>query len=282
MVIASSIVEMRSLRNSIAIKSLGFVPTMGFLHEGHLSLIRRARAENDFVAVSIYVNPTQFSEDEDLATYPRDLERDLEFLRKENVDFVFTPKDEELYSTGFQTFVTVKQASQPLEGVSRPSHFQGVSTILAKLFNILSPTRVYFGQKDAQQCVVVQQLILDLNYDISIIVCPIVREADGLALSSRNKYLSPEQRHAAPILFRALSSAKQAVLEGERDGEDLRRLMSNMINAESLAKLDYVSAAHPLSLQELDQIDDSVLLSTAVFFGTTRLIDNILTSEMED
>lgn len=252
---------------------------MGFLHEGHLSLVRRAKAENERVAASIYVNPTQFAPTEDLNSYPRDLERDLRLLAAEGVDLVFTPSDALMYPDDFQTAVTLASVTRPLEGASRPTHFQGVATVVAKLFNIVQPTRAYFGQKDAQQTVVIRQMVRDLNFDIDVVICPIVREADGLAMSSRNAYLNPDQREAATVLYRALQTAKSAFDQGERDGRVLRQLMRDTIAAEPLARMDYVSVAHPLTLTELDTIEKEALCSMAVFVGQTRLIDNLLLPE---
>jgi pantoate--beta-alanine ligase len=249
---------------------------MGYLHEAHLSLVRRARAENDCVAVSVYVNPTQFSPDEDLEEYPRDLQRDLELLDRENVDLVFIPTDAEIYPPGFQTTVNVSNITQVLEGAARPTHFQGVTTVVAKLFNIVQPQRAYFGQKDAQQTVVVRRMVTDLNFNLDIVICPTVREEDGLALSSRNVRLSPEQRRAAPVLFQALSRAKAALEAGERQGDRLRELLTTTIRAEPLARLDYASIADPETLEELEVVEDGALLSMAVFFGDVRLIDNML------
>ncbi len=275
MIITTTIDEVRANRQQDTGLGWGLVPTMGFLHEGHLSLVRRAKIENDRVIVSIFVNPTQFSPTEDLASYPRDLAHDIALLQNEGVDIVFTPAENELYPIGFQTTVTVNQSSKPLEGASRPTHFQGVATVVVKLLNITKPTRAYFGQKDAQQCVVVRQMIHDLNFDVEMVVCPTIREADGLAMSSRNNYLSTDERRAAPVLYRALSAAKAAYLGGERDGQKLRKTMKDLIGSEPLARIDYVSAADPITLGELDQVNNGVLLSTAVFLGQTRLIDNI-------
>jgi pantoate--beta-alanine ligase len=252
---------------------------MGYLHEGHLSLVRRAREENGRVAASIYVNPTQFAPTEDLSSYPRDLERDLALLEAENVDLVFTPSDEIMYPTDFQTTILLSDVTKPLEGASRPTHFAGVATVVAKLFNIIQPDRAYFGQKDAQQAVVLRQMVRDLNFDLELIVCPIVREPDGLAMSSRNKYLSPDERKAALILSQSLQQAQSAFEQGERDANTLRRIMTDLITAEPLARLDYVSAANPNTLVELKQIEEKALLSMAVFIGKTRLIDNLLVSE---
>jgi pantoate--beta-alanine ligase len=276
MITTSSIDEVRQIRWQDPGLTWGLVPTMGYLHEGHLSLVRQARAENDRVVVSIYVNPTQFSPNEDLDNYPRDLANDLRLLKTEGVDLVFAPHDHAMYPPGFQTFVTVMDVSAPLEGASRPTHFRGVTTIVAKLFNIIQPQRAYFGQKDAQQTVVLKQMVKDLNYNLDLIVCPIVREEDGLAQSSRNKYLSPEQRQAAPVLSRAIQAALAAFEAGERDAESLRKIMRAIISEEPLARIDYVSVADPALLEELDTIRDSALFSMAVFFGKTRLIDNLL------
>lgn len=280
MKICKTIVEARAdlsaLRDSALHKRWGLVPTMGYLHEGHLSLVQRARAENDFVAASIFVNPTQFAPDEDLGSYPRDLQRDLALLEQEGVDLAFAPEETALYPPDFQTSVIVSDVTQRLEGASRPTHFRGVTTIVAKLFNILQPDRAYFGQKDAQQVVVVKRMVEDLNFNIQIVVCPIVREVDGLAMSSRNARLRPAERAAAPVLYHALSAARDAIHGGVLDGDDLRELMAAEIAAEPLARLDYVSVAHPKTLQELDQVEKNALLSGAIFVGDVRLIDNIL------
>ncbi len=276
MKVTGDINQVRQIRWARPATSWGFVPTMGYLHEGHLSLVRRAKAENEQTAVSIYVNPTQFAPNEDLASYPRDLARDLALLEAAGVDLVFTPSDGVMYPPGFQTTVTVTALSRPLEGSARPTHFQGVATVVAKLFNIVQPTRAYFGQKDAQQAILLRQMARDLNFNVTIITCPTVREKDGLAMSSRNKYLTPEQRRAATVLYRALNQAKDAWTNGERNGRALRQIMRQTINAEPLARLDYVSAADPATLQELEKVKEEVLLSTAVFFGKTRLIDNVL------
>jgi pantoate--beta-alanine ligase len=257
-------------------KPLGLVPTMGYLHEGHLSLVRRAREACAAVAVSIYANPTQFAPDEDLDTYPRDIPRDKALLEGEDVDLVWIPTNEVIYPDGFQTWVTVEDVTQPLEGAARPTHFRGVSTIVAKLFNAVQPDTAFFGQKDAQQAVVVQRMVADLSYPLEVVVCPIVREADGLAMSSRNTYLNADQRGAATVLYRALTAAKDAYQAGERDGERLRDIMRNTIKAEPLARREYVSCAHPATLEELDQVKGDALFSMAVHVGETRLIDNFL------
>lgn len=274
--VVSDIHQLRQLRWADPGRSWGFVPTMGYLHQGHLSLVRQSKAENQATAVSIFVNPTQFAPTEDLSSYPRDLDRDLALLADCGVDLVFTPTPEQMYPADFQTTVSVQAVSQPLEGAARPTHFQGVATVVAKLFNLVQPNRAYFGQKDAQQAVVLQQMVRDLNFNLDLIICPIVREADGLAMSSRNVYLSPEQRQAATVLYRTLTAVAQTYAAGEQNADRLRHQMQQSIAAEPLARLDYVSVADPLTLQELTQVENRVLFSLAVFFGKTRLIDNWL------
>lgn len=267
--------ELRSTRLGLD-GSVGLVPTMGYLHEGHLSLARQARAECDHVIVSIFVNPTQFGPNEDLSKYPRDLEKDLRLLQTAAVDLVWTPEPETVYPPGFQTWVEVQDMTRPLEGAMRPGHFRGVTTVVAKLFNAVQPHRAYFGQKDAQQAAVIRQMTKDLNFPLEIIVCPTVREPDGLAMSSRNVYLDPGQRKAATVLYRALTAAKNAYNEGERDAERLRQIMKDTIAAEPLAQMQYVSCADYDTLQELETVRGKTLLSMAVFFGKTRLIDNLV------
>jgi pantoate--beta-alanine ligase len=249
---------------------------MGYLHEGHLSLVRRAREECDRVVVSIFVNPTQFAPTEDLAAYPRDLERDLALLSAEGVDLVFTPDVATMYPPGHQTWVQVEEVARLLEGASRPTHFRGVTTVVAKLFNIVRPERAYFGQKDAQQAAVIRRMAADLDFNVTIVVCPIVREADGLAMSSRNVRLGPAERQAATVLFRALNAAGRLLATGERDANLLRNEMQDAVAAEPLARLDYASAADPVTLVELDHVEGDVLLSIAAFVGSVRLIDNLL------
>lgn len=284
MKLVHTISEVRQIRQKHRMERWGLVPTMGYLHQGHLSLVERARQENDWVAATIFVNPSQFAEGEDLSSYPRDVEADLFKLQNAGADLIFIPSNEEMYPPGFQTMVTVNLITKNLEGASRPTHFGGVTTVVAKLFNIFQPNRAYFGQKDAQQTIVLKQLVADLNFDLDLIVCPTVREPDGLAMSSRNAYLNVEQRQAATVLYRALTAAKEAIETGERRGEQVRHLMQKTIEAEPLAKIDYVSVANGRSLQEVEQINGEILLSTAVFFDQTRLIDNIplKLSEMED
>ena len=255
--------------------SVGFVPTMGCLHEGHLSLVKRARKENSTVVVSIFVNPTQFGQSEDFGEYPRDLDRDLEMLEGEKTDIVFVPSEEEMYPDGFNSWVDVEGVTERLEGASRRGHFRGVATVCLKLFNIVQPTRAYFGQKDAQQAVVITRMVNDLNMGLEIVVAPTVRESDGLAMSSRNTYLGPREREAAPVLFQALSLAEGLWRGGERDAAKIRRKMTALIHKEPLARIDYVSIADASTLEELREIDRPALVSLAVEIGKTRLIDNI-------
>jgi pantoate--beta-alanine ligase len=258
---------------------VGFVPTMGYLHEGHLSLVRRARQECSAVVVSIFVNPTQFGPQEDLAAYPRDSERDIALLRNEQVDLLFFPSADEIYPPGFTTYVQVEGLTERLEGTARPGHFRGVTTVVCKLLNIVQPARAYFGQKDAQQAIVVQTMTRDLNLPTEIVVAPTMREPDGLAMSSRNIYLAPHERQAATVLYRALRAAQQRYEEGTRSAEELRETMRRELAAEPLAQPDYISAADPHTLSELEQVGaGGGLLSLAVRIGATRLIDNILLS----
>lgn len=270
-----TLTELRAERLSFAGR-VGLVPTMGYLHEGHLSLVRRAREDCEHVVVSIFVNPTQFGPKEDLSKYPRDLDRDLSLLEPLGVDLIWMPTAEIMYPPGFQTWVEVETITQPLEGSTRPGHFRGVTTVIAKLFNAVQPHNAYFGQKDAQQAAVIRQMTRDLNFPIEIVVCPIVREPDGLAMSSRNVYLDPEQRKAATALSRALQAAKGAYDNGERDAEKLRGKMKEVLATEPLADVQYVSCADHDTLEELDTVTDKTLLSMAVFIGKTRLIDNLV------
>lgn len=270
-----SLPELRKARQSLG-GSVGLVPTMGALHDGHLSLINRARAESDNVAVSIFVNPTQFGPHEDFDAYPRNKEHDLELLEKARVDLVWLPAPESVYPKGYQTWINVEEIGLPLEGKIRPRHFRGVATVVAKLFNAFTPDRAYFGQKDAQQVAVIRRMACDLNFPVEIVTCPTVREPDGLALSSRNAYLDPDERLAAAVLFRALMIAKGRYDAGVRDGAELRTAMTAALRAEPLARQEYVSAADPETLLELNEFPEHVLLSLAVRIGKTRLIDNIL------
>jgi pantoate--beta-alanine ligase len=255
---------------------VGFVPTMGYLHEGHISLVKRAKAENSVSVVSIFVNPTQFGPKEDFKNYPRDTERDLAML-KPFTDAVFMPSDKEMYPDKYNTWVDVSGLTEPLEGASRPGHFRGVSTVVTKLFNIVQPTKAYFGQKDAQQLLVIKKMAADLNMNLEVIACPTVREPDGLAMSSRNTYLTPELRKGAPVLYKALTLARDMALKGEKDAEKIRRDMKALISKEPLAEIVYISIADAFTLKEFEeQMQKPALVSMAVKFGKTRLIDNII------
>ncbi len=275
MQVVKEIDEIRKLRQSLT-GSVGLVPTMGYLHEGHLALVKQARAENSAVVVSIFVNPPQFGSGEDLTTYPRDLHRDLELLEGEKTDIVFIPSDAEMYPSGFSSWVDVEKVTERLEGASRPGHFRGVATVCAKLFNIVQPTRAYFGQKDAQQVIVIKRMVADLNMNLEIVVVPTVRESNGLAVSSRNVYLSPEERQAATVLFKALSLAKQLWQGGEKNADKIRQQMTSLIQKEPLAQIDYVSIANSNTLEELKHINCPALASLAVRIGKARLIDNVI------
>jgi len=274
--VVDTIEELRTARKGLG-EHVGLVPTMGALHAGHLSLVEQARTDNDSVLVTIFVNPTQFAANEDLASYPRGLPRDLAMLRDAGADLVFTPTPKLMYPPDFQTFVEVTGVSMGLEGDHRPNHFRGVATVVAKLFNLTQPDRAYFGQKDAQQVAVISQMARDLNFPLEIVVCPTMREQDGLAMSSRNAYLTPEQRHAAPILYRALKAGRDSFAAGERIPERLRKTMLDILQAEPVAAPEYVSVADATTLRELDEpIVRPALLSMAVQVGKTRLIDNLL------
>ena len=275
MQVINTIAEMRKLRRQLS-EPVGFVPTMGYFHEGHLSLVRQARKENPTVVVSIFVNPTQFGPGEDFQDYPRDLNRDLELLEREKVDIVFVPSEEEIYPRGFNSWVDVEKVTERLEGASRPGHFRGVATICAKLFNIIQPTRAYFGQKDAQQATVIKKMVADLNMNLEIVVVPTVRESNGLAMSSRNTYLNPEERQAATVLFKALSLARELWQGGEKDAGKIRHQMTSLIQKEPLAKIDYVSIVDANTLEELKKIDRPAIVFLAVRIGKTRLIDNVI------
>jgi pantoate--beta-alanine ligase len=275
MQIAKTIAEMKALRTK-SLGSVGFVPTMGYLHQGHLALVKQSRAENSVVIVSIFVNPTQFGPTEDFKSYPRDTERDLAMLRKERTDIVFMPSAEEMYPEGSNSWVEVEKVTDRLEGSYRPGHFKGVATVVAKLFNIVEPARAYFGQKDAQQALVIKKMVADLNMNLEVIVAPTVRESDGLAMSSRNVYLNPQERQAAIVLFKALTLARNRREKGERNAETVRQEMTSLISQEPLAKIEYVSIADAQTLEELSKIDRPALVSLSVRFGKTRLIDNML------
>jgi pantoate--beta-alanine ligase len=272
--IAPTIAKMKQLRQEMA-GPVGFVPTMGYLHEGHLSLVSKAREENASVAASIFVNPTQFGPREDFKSYPRDTGRDMAMLEG-ITDVVFMPPAEEMYPPGFDSWVEVGDITGMLEGAVRPGHFRGVTTVVAKLFNIVQPDRAYFGQKDAQQAAVIKKMVADLDMNLEIIVLPTVREPDGLAMSSRNTYLTPEQRQAATVLYRSLKLAEDMWSQGEQDADRIRREMTGLIESEPLARIDYISIADAVTLKELSQIKPPALVSLAVKFGQTRLIDNVV------
>lgn len=275
MKVVETLNEMWKAREELP-EPVGLVPTMGYLHDGHLSLVKRARKECASVVVSIFVNPTQFGPEEDLEAYPRDIPRDLNLLEAAETDLVWMPTPKVMYPDGYQTWVEVEEVTKPLEGAMRPGHFRGVSTVVAKLFTGVLPQKAYFGQKDAQQVAVIQQMTRDLNFPIEIVVVPTMREPDGLAMSSRNTYLNKEERQAATVLYRALQAAGKAYQSGERDGNALRTIMENTIKAEPFAKIQYVSCADTITLQELDEVTDGALLSMAVYVGKTRLIDNLI------
>jgi pantoate--beta-alanine ligase len=270
-----NLLELRELRASMN-GSFGLIPTMGALHPGHAALVRRAREECSHVGSSVFVNPTQFSPGEDYANYPRSIQRDLDLFESLGVDLVFMPSAEIMYGPGFQTWISVEALGMPLEGECRPGHFRGVATVVAKLFNCFNPDKAYFGQKDAQQVAVLRRMVQDLNYPVELVVCPTVREEDGLAMSSRNAYLTPEERKAATVLYRALGAAKGKYEQGERNAEVLRSVMRSVVRSEPLAYEQYVSAADPDTLCELQTVNASVLLSLAVRIGKARLIDNFV------
>jgi pantoate--beta-alanine ligase len=275
MKIVSTLAELREARGA-AEGSVGFVPTMGFLHEGHLELVRRARAENDVVVVSIFVNPTQFGPSEDFTQYPRDMDRDLALCEREGTDLVFTPGVKEIYPPGCDTWVDVGTVTGPLEGAARPGHFRGVATVVAKLFNMVQPHKSYFGQKDAQQVLVIQKMVADLDMNLKVIVVPTVREPDGLAMSSRNTYLNIDERQAALVLWNSLQLAQKLYAQGQRDANILRQQLRDMISSEPLARIEYVSVANSGTLEEAKMIEACALVSLAVRIGKTRLIDNVL------
>jgi len=276
--VISSVLEMRAAVRELqrAGKSVGLVPTMGALHEGHLSLVRRAKAECDATVATIFVNPTQFAPHEDFSKYPRTLEADLRLLESENCDLVFVPSREEMYPPEASTFVEPPKVAEPLEGVCRPGHFRGVATVVLKLFNIIPAERAYFGQKDFQQALVIERMAADLNLPIQIVVCPIIREPDGLALSSRNRYLSPGDRQQALALSRALKLVQSRFGDGERDVAVLKGIMQETLVAAGIERVDYVAIADPRTLAELKQIEGPAVALIACFVGTTRLIDNYL------
>jgi pantoate--beta-alanine ligase len=273
--VLKTINEIKQLRLKLP-EPVGFVPTMGYLHEGHLVLVRQAKAENSSVVVSIFVNPTQFGPGEDFKQYPRDPQRDLAMLEKERVDVVFMPSVDEMYPPQSSSWVEVDKVSERLEGAARPGHFRGVATVVAKLFNIVQPDKAYFGQKDAQQLLVIKKMVADLNMNLEVVAVPTVREPDGLAMSSRNIYLNPEERKAAVVLYQALTLAQQLYSEGEKNAKTIRRQMTDLIQKQPLADIDYISIADAESLDELDKVRPPALVSLAVRIGRTRLIDNVV------
>lgn len=256
--------------------SVALVPTMGYLHEGHESLIKKASEDNDKVIVSIFVNPMQFGINEDLSTYPRNIDRDSDICEKNGASLIFNPSVEEMYTDGFSTFVDLNNLTSGLCGKSRPTHFRGVCTVVSKLFNIVNPDKAYFGQKDAQQLSIIKQMVTDLNFDIKIVSCPIVREEDGLAKSSRNIYLSKEERQASTIINKSLKKAKALIKSGERDSKNVIDFIKNEINKEPLAKIDYVSIVDNNTMKNIKTIEDGSLIAVAVFIVNTRLIDNFI------
>ncbi len=275
MIIAENFNDLWQARGSL-LEPVALVPTMGFLHGGHLSLVKAAKHRAESVVVSIFVNPTQFNQSVDLEIYPKDIDRDLVLLEKEGVDIVWMPSVKEMYPPDFQTWVEVGEISEVLEGKMRPGHFKGVSTVVCKLFTAVRPDIAFFGQKDAQQVAVIQQMVRDLNFPIEIVAVPTVREKDGLAMSSRNVNLKPAERKAATVLYKALQNAQELFESGERSAEILRTSMKEIIEGEALAKIDYLSCTDRNSLKELEQITERALISMAVFFGKTRLIDNLI------
>ena len=276
MQVVDTIEALRAARKEITGR-VGLVPTMGALHDGHLTLARTAREENDYVVVTIFVNPTQFGPDEDLAAYPRDLQGDSALLEECGVDLIFTPTPDLMYPAGYQTYVTVEGVTQGLEGDYRSGHFRGVTTVVAKLFNLVQPDIAYFGQKDAQQVVVIRRMAYDMNFSLKVAVCPTIRESDGLAMSSRNAYLTPDQRSAAVVLNRALVAAGEAYEQGQRDPQKLKNIMFDVLNAEPLAQTEYASVNFARTLKIVESAsDEPLLLSMVARVGRARLLDNCL------
>ncbi len=257
-------------------KTVGLVPTMGYLHDGHLSLIKKANEENNIVVVSIFVNPTQFGPNEDLDKYPRNLERDIELVGEAGGDIVFNPTVDEIYPNGFQTYVEVEGLTTTLCGALRPGHFKGVTTVVSKLFHIVNPDNAYFGQKDAQQSIVIKRMVKDLNMDVNVVVCSIIREPDGLAMSSRNVYLSKDEREQAVILYQSLSMARKMIENGENQALIIKDNMTKMIQEKPKAAIDYISIVDVETLKEIEEINKDTLIALAVKFGKTRLIDNVM------
>ncbi|MDD4592696.1 MAG: pantoate--beta-alanine ligase [Parabacteroides sp.] len=257
-------------------RTIGFVPTMGYLHDGHLSLIKRSKEENDVTVLSIFLNPTQFAPNEDLSKYPRDFEKDSRLALESGVDALFYPKAEELYPNNYQTYINVEALSRHLCGKSRPDHFRGVATIVSKLFNIVSPDHAYFGQKDAQQYFIIDRMAKDLNHDVNVVMCPIVREKDGLAMSSRNVYLDPQERQQALCLYRSLEKAEEAITAGERNAQKVKAIIKESIDQNPLAAIDYIETVRTETLEPVDEIEGPTLIALAVKFGKTRLLDNTI------
>ncbi len=278
MQVIERISDLRSVLGDVRKKGwrVGFVPTMGFLHEGHLSLVRAARQENGYVVVSIFVNPIQFGAGEDYQDYPRDLEGDCKLASAEGCDLIFSPPVIEMYPPGYATFVEVEKLTETLCGAHRPGHFRGVTTVVAKLFNLVAPDQVYFGQKDAQQALVLKKMVTDLNMDLQFHILPTVREDDGLAMSSRNKYLSPRQRREAAVLYRSLQEAERSIKSGVRSGQAVKEAMVSLITGAEGAEIDYVEIVQADNLLPLERLQGECLVALAVRFGKTRLIDNIL------
>lgn len=275
MKIVETIAEMKQVRSELT-GPVGLWPTLGYLHEGHLTMVRRSVAENDFTVVSIFVNPTQFGPKEDFTGYPRDTERDLAMLEEERTDIVFMPSADEMYPQPYNSWVEVDKITQRLEGASRPTHFRGVTTVCNKLFNIVQPSRAYFGQKDAQQVTVIRKMVTDLNMNLEVVTCPTVREPDGLAMSSRNTYLNPEERQAASVIYQSLCLARELWSQGEKDAARVRQEMRTLIQKQPLTAIDYISIADNNTLEELDEIRPPALVSLAVKIGKPRLLDNVV------
>jgi len=278
MEVVNSVERMREISRDLRrkAKEVGLVPTMGAFHEGHLSLIREARRRDEVVVVSLFVNPLQFGPSEDYEQYPRDLERDVALASCLGVDFLFAPSAEEIYPQRFDTYVTVEGLSGKLCGISRPGHFRGVTTVVAKLFNLILPRRAYFGQKDAQQAIIVGKMIRDLDWDIELVMLPTVREEDGLAMSSRNLYLSQQERQEATVLYRSLCWAAERIKAGEKEAGGIREGIREMISSMPSARIDYISVVDPETLEEIERIEGKVLVALAVWFGRARLIDNLI------
>jgi pantoate--beta-alanine ligase len=275
MQVARTIPEMKALRRKFT-GAAGFVPTMGFLHDGHLELVRQAKKENPYAVVSIFVNPTQFAPNEDFKAYPRDIDRDLAMLKSVKTDVVFIPSDKDMYPDGYNTWVDVQGITSTLEGRSRPTHFRGVTTVCNKLFNIVEADKAYFGQKDAQQALVIRKMVADLDMNLQIVVVPTVREKDGLAMSSRNTYLTPEERSSAPVLYKSLQLAAGMYSKGERDAAKIKEAMTKLISTVPAARIDYIGISDYTTLQDVETIKGKVLVSMAVKLGKPRLIDNIV------